>query len=205
LEARLIKENKVRPTLLGLTPDTGPLLCLPSLHLLVVAFASLAAGLLAGPTQASFEDLADMLGVEGNAQAFAEQAGDAVSGPQIVGPAVFLGPLAEKSFELAQAVVGQMRRAARNGFGIQPMRFLGHASPAMKGGGADAEDTGDHGRGFALLDECDSAATAAFEFSRCSFGSHDLLYVRPVKTGIFLSAGFNSFNIVTRAIAYGEL
>ena len=55
------------------------------------------------------------------------------------------------------------------GLRLQAVGFLGHASPAVDGGGANAEDTGDRGRGFALLDEFDGAATAAFEFSRCSF------------------------------------
>ena len=78
------------------------------------------------------------------------------------------------------------------GRGVQAVGFLGHASPAVDGGSADAEDTGDDGRGFALLDEFDGAATAAFEFSSGSFGSHTVLYASSVTKGIFPRAGLSN-------------
>src|SRR6185437_12589000 len=82
-------------------------------------------------------------------------------------------------------------RGTGDGSRVQSVGFLGHASPAVDGGSTDTEDAGDRGRGFALFDEFDGAATAAFEFSRCSFGSHTVLYARPVKKGIFLRAGLS--------------
>ncbi len=48
--------------------------------------------------------------------------------------------------------------------------------------------------GFALFDEFDGAATAAFEFSRCSFGSHAALYACSSKKGIFSSTGVSNIN-----------
>src|SRR6185437_14158753 len=83
-------------------------------------------------------------------------------------------------------------RGTGDGSRVQSVGFLGHASPAVDGGSTDTEDAGDRGRGFALFDEFDGAATAAFEFSRCSFGSHTVLYARPVKKGIFLRAGLSN-------------
>src|SRR6185437_7602636 len=88
-------------------------------------------------------------------------------------------------------------RGTGDGSRVQSVGFLGHASPAVDGGSTDTEDAGDRGRGFALFDEFDGAATAAFEFSRCSFGSHTVLYARPVKKGIFLRAGLSKIEAVT--------
>src|SRR5262249_17522925 len=61
----------------------------------------------------------------------------------------------------------------------------GHTSPAVDGRGADTENAGNGGRGFALLDEFHGAATTAFEFSRCSFGSHASLYACPAESVSF--------------------
>src|SRR6516165_4736534 len=94
------------------TENAWQLIAQPPLHLLVVLFAGLALGLLAGPAQTLLEDLADVLGVQGDAQSFADQACDTVGGPQLVGPAVSFSALQEEAFELAQVVVGEQRRAA---------------------------------------------------------------------------------------------
>src|SRR5262249_47494490 len=75
--------------------------------------------------------------------------------------------------------------SAGNGLGVQAVRLSGQASPAVDGRGADAEDAGHGGRGFSLLDQFDGAATAAFEFSRCSFGSHTSLYACPAESVSF--------------------
>jgi hypothetical protein len=59
----------------------------------------------------------------------------------------------------------------------------------VDGSGSDAEDAGDGGRRLALLDEFDGAATAAFEFSSGSFGSHTVFYARPGERVSFLMLG----------------
>src|SRR4029077_14378742 len=103
--------------------------------------------------------------VEGDAEALLDESGDTVGSPQLVGPAVLFGALAEEAFEFAQLVVGESGRGTGDGSCVQSVGLLSHASPAMNGRGADAENAGDDGRRFALLDEFDGAAAAAFEFS----------------------------------------
>src|SRR5215469_14837621 len=127
-----------------LAEDAWQLIAQPSLHLLVIPFAGFALGLLAGPAQTLFEDLADVLGVEGDAEALADQPCDPAGRPQLVGPAMLLSSLQQQAFELTQVVVGQAGCGAGGRFGIEALRAAGHASPAMHGGFMDAEDAG-HG------------------------------------------------------------
>src|SRR5258708_15065246 len=87
-------------------------------------------------------------------------------------PAVFLGALEKEAFEFAEVVVGQPRRRAGDGPSVEAVGLARHASPAVQGRDADAENASDRGGGFALFDEFHGAATAAFQFSGCSFGSH---------------------------------
>ncbi len=190
-EARFVEEDDVGLAFPGFSEDARQLIGLPALHLLVVAFAGLALGLLAGPAQSLLEDLADVLGVVGDAEAFADEPGDAVGGPQFVVPAVFLGALEKEAFEFAEVVVGQPGRGAGDGPGVQAVGLAGHASPAVQGGDADAEDAGDRGGGFALLDEFHGAATAAFQFAGVPLGLIPLLYSRPPTDGAFSHAGLS--------------
>src|SRR5262249_9403691 len=183
-EAGLVKEHDVGLPLPRLAEDARQLIRQPALHLLVVALAGLALGLLAGPTEPALEDLAHMLGVVGDAEALADEPCDAVGGPQLVGPAVLVGALPQEAFEFAEVVVRQPGRRARDGLGIEAMRPAGHPAPAMQGGRADAEDAGDHGRGFALVDEFHRATAAAFQFSCGSFGSHTCYYTGVQKTWV---------------------
>src|SRR5262249_20641472 len=147
----------------------------PALHLLVVALARLAPGLLAGPAEPPLEDLADVLGVVGPAEALADEPRHAGGGPQLVGPAVLPGTLGEEALELLEVVVGQPRRRTGAGAGVEAVRPAGQAPPAMHGGGLDTEDAGDLGRGLAPLDQFNGAATPALQFFGGSFGSHSAI------------------------------
>lgn len=191
MEAGFIEKDDVRLPLVGLAENASQFIALPAFDLLVVAFAGLASRLLAGPTQTLFEDFTHVFRVEGDAQALLDKACHAIGGPQLVGPAVFLGTLQQKAFEFAEMVVGKSWRGAGQGPGVQAVGFLGHASPAMYRGSADTEDAGDDGRGLALFDEFDGAATAAFEFSGCSFRSHTVLYTNTPEKGIFSRTGLS--------------
>ena len=106
-------------TLPGVAQETRQRIGLPTVHLLVVAFARLAFGFLAGPAQAALENLADVFGVVRYAEALSDQAGDAIGGPQFVGPAVGLGALEQQLLELAELFLGQPRRGAGSGLGLQ--------------------------------------------------------------------------------------
>ena len=65
----------------GFPKHARQLIVLPAFDLLVIAFARLAFGLLAGPAQTALEDLADVFGVVRDAEALSNEAGDAVGGP----------------------------------------------------------------------------------------------------------------------------
>src|SRR5262249_60024708 len=105
-EARLVEEDDVGLASVRLAEDAWQLIVQPPLHLLIVLFAGLALGLLAGPAQALLEDLADMLGVQGDAHAFADQACDAVGGPELVGPGVSFAARLTEAFRLRPVVLG---------------------------------------------------------------------------------------------------
>jgi hypothetical protein len=114
----------VRLAFPGLAEDARQLIGRPSLDLLVVAFAGLALRFLAGPAESLLEDFADVLGVVRDAEAFADEPGDAVGGPQFVVPAVFFGALQQEAFEFAEGVVGQPGRRAGDRSGVQAVAAL---------------------------------------------------------------------------------
>src|SRR5207244_8523505 len=124
-----------------------------------------ALGLLAAPAQTLFEDFADVFGVVVDRPVSADQGGDTVCGPQVVGPAVLLGALPEELLQLLELPVPQTGAWTGEGSRLEPAFGARQASPAVDGSLMNAEDAGDDGRGLALLDECDGAAPAAFQFS----------------------------------------
>ncbi len=89
-----------------LPEDARELAALPEVDLRVVALAGAPLGLLAGPAQARVQDAADVIGMIGDAEAPADQFGDAAAGPEVIGPAVGLGALKQELFELLQVGVG---------------------------------------------------------------------------------------------------
>lgn len=101
-----------------LAEDARVLVSQPPGHLLVVPLAGLAPGLLAGPAELALEDLADVLGVVGDAEAALDEPGDAGGGPQFVVPAVVLGPLAQQPLQGGQLALGKAGAAARLGPGV---------------------------------------------------------------------------------------
>ena len=78
-----------------------------------------------------------------------------------------------EAFQFVEVVIGELAWASGDGFGVQTMRFSGHASARVNGGDMDAENACEHGGGLALLDEFHGTTTVAFEFGCCSLGSHD--------------------------------
>ena len=103
----------------------------------------------------------------------------------MVVPTVGLGPLEEELLQLAELLVGETRRWARRGFGLQAVGLSGAASPPVDGGSQDAQDAGDDRGGLAPFNEFNGAATAAFEFSSWSFWSPASLYARSAESVAF--------------------
>jgi hypothetical protein len=142
--------------------DAGEVIGLPSLRLLVAAFAGLALRLLAGPLQALLEDLADVFGVVANAEVALNQAGDTIRGPELVGPTMLLGPLQQESLQLAQLVRGEARGGTGVGLAGQTGLRARQTPPTMDGSFVDAEDARDRGGGLPVFDEFHSTSPPAF-------------------------------------------
>jgi hypothetical protein len=144
----------------------------PALDLLVVALFGRGLGSLSASVESALEQLTDVLGVEGDVEVAADQFGDALDGPQGVGPAMRLRPLAQQRIELGELRIGQARCGAGMRLGGQAAgASLGHLAPAIQGVAVDAEDAGDGGGPLALFDKCHGPTATAFEFGSGSKGS----------------------------------
>src|SRR5580704_9785039 len=117
LEPGFIEENEVGLAYPGLAHDTREFISLPSLDLLLIAFAGPALRLLAGPAEFVLEDLAYVFGMEGDAEIALDQARDPISAPKLVGPAVLLGTIEEQGFEFDHLALAQTGCPARVGLG----------------------------------------------------------------------------------------
>jgi hypothetical protein len=113
LEARFVEEHQVGIAVEGRIGDAGKRLLLPAAYALLVPLLGLGLGLLASPAQAAFEDLADMLGVIGDAELAADDFGDPGGGPQVGGPAVAGGAWQEKGVRPTNRVVAQAGAGSR--------------------------------------------------------------------------------------------
>ena len=88
--------------------------------------------------QASFEDLADVFGMERHVEALLDEACDPVGRPQFVVPAVGFGSLEQQFLQLAELVRRQTRFGAGSRFGLQAVGLSGETAPAVDRGGPDA-------------------------------------------------------------------
>src|SRR5262245_13550865 len=98
-EARFVQQGDAGSALVGLAKDAWPVVGNPAFHLLEVAFAGTFLRLLAGPAQASHQQAVDMGRVIANTKVTLDQHGDALTGPQVVGPTVRHCPLLEQGFQ----------------------------------------------------------------------------------------------------------
>ena len=97
------------PPVLGSLDDPGRLLGPPMGDRLPVALLGLLLRLLAAPVQPPPDDLADVLGVVLDAEVAADQFGDPAGAPEVVVPAVGLGPLQQQGLKLSQLLGGESR------------------------------------------------------------------------------------------------
>jgi len=135
--------------------------------------------LLAAPGEPLSDDRADVLDVVGDAEVAADHLGDPLGAPEVVVPALGLGPLQEQPFESLDRLVTAARLGAGMGLGGEGLGGLAiELQPGGEGGSSDAEDAGDEGGLLALLDQFDGSAASAFEFFGGSSGSQILNYDR---------------------------
>src|SRR6202043_674756 len=99
LKARFIEQHQVRVAVAGCLHDTRELGLFPAAYVLLVPLLGLGLRFLAGPTEAAFEDLSDMLGVIGDAEVTEDYLLDTGRRPQIVGPAVLVGALQQEGLQ----------------------------------------------------------------------------------------------------------
>jgi hypothetical protein len=174
-ESRLVEEDQVGLAPPGAPDDPGQLHLPSGGDRRLVPLPGPLLRLLAGPPEPPLEDLADVLGVEADAEVPLDQRGHSVSGPQLGAPAVGLGSLEQQLLQLLELPIVQSGGAAGvgpggQGFGAFPVEF----QPGGDGGSTAAEEVGDIVRGFPPLDQFDGSATAAFEFLGSTDGSHTL-------------------------------
>src|ERR1700722_4132615 len=164
LEARFIEEDYVGVPLPRLPQDAREGLLLPAAYGILVAFLGLELRLLAGPAQTPLEDLADMLGVVGNAEVASDHFADAGRSPQVVGPAVPGGALQEQHLQLLELGIGKARLATQR-LGGEATGGAGLAEPTINAAAVDAEHFGD-GRGLlSFADGFDGTLAAAFQLT----------------------------------------
>jgi hypothetical protein len=114
-----------------------------------------------------------VLGVEADPEVPLDQLGDTGGGPQRGPPAVGLGPLGEQALQLRKLTVGETGSGAGVRLGGERCeRFAGELDPGVDGGASAAEEVGDVGGGFALLDEFDGPEAATLEFGGSPDRSH---------------------------------
>lgn len=117
----------------------------------LVAFAGPALGFLAGPARLPLEDLADVLGMEVNAEMTPDERGDAVGGPKFGAPTVGLGALEQESLQallLLSVEPWPWRPTGRRPGGQLLWGFPVPLQPGVNRGAATAEEAGQHRRGI---------------------------------------------------------
>ena len=182
LEARLVQEDQVGMSLVGLADDPRQFL-VPSVgDGRLVALLGLSLRLLAAPAQPLADQFADVLDVVSDAEVFGDHLGDPAGAPEVV--VVAMGPraLQKQGLQLSDLRVGEQRGGARMGLGVQLVGGLaGELQPGVDGGAAAAEDAGHVVDVLAVLDQFNGPASSSFELFGGSDGSHTLYYDPPVR------------------------
>jgi hypothetical protein len=149
----------------ALTPSGGDDPLVPPLGFLL--------SFLAGPAPLPLHDLADVFGVEADAEVPLDEGGDTVGGPQLSLPTVGLGPLQEQALQFGKLLPVEEWGPAGVGLGGQGLGPLSvELQPGVNGGAAAAEEVGDVVGRLPLLDEFDGPSAAVFEFLGSTDRSH---------------------------------
>src|SRR5271167_2176987 len=122
--------------------------------------------------------------MEPDAEVSVNEFGNALGRPQLIGPTIGLGTLAEQLLKLLLLLDGQARRRAGMWLGRKSVGLLGKQEPAIQGTRADADDASDILYLVALLNGTDSLASPLFQRAGGSDRStHTLLYREPPPAG----------------------
>src|ERR1700721_965311 len=193
-EAGLVQEDQGGGPLPGFPDDAREFIVDPSLDLLVVLFLGAPLGLLAGPAQTLLEDLADVFGVILQPKTAFDDGGHAVSCPELVGPAVVLGPLQEELLQLADLLLAEAWGGAFVGRGGQTALPPCQPTPAVDRGFMYAKDARHGGGRLALLHLLHGPPPSPLQFTCCSYWScHTSLYGCPVSRTSYSHAGLSNY------------
>ncbi len=91
----------------------------------LIPFAGATTGLLRRPLQSLSQKAANVIVMERDAEVSTDDFGNALRGPELIGPAVGLGTLAEQLLELVLLFDGQARRRARMWLGREAVGLFG--------------------------------------------------------------------------------
>jgi hypothetical protein len=116
-KAGLVEKNQGGSPAEGVADDARELIIQPPRHLLFVLLAGANLRLVTAPAQALLEHAADVFGVVVNAKVAFDQGGNAVGGPEVVGPTVVLGALQKQTLHLEPLLVGKQGLTTRVGLG----------------------------------------------------------------------------------------
>jgi hypothetical protein len=125
----------------------------------LVAFTGTAARFLRRPFQPLVQETSNVIVMESDAKMKPDQFGNAVGGPQVVGPTVGVGALSKQLFQASLLRARQPRRGATMRLGGQAVRTLSHLKPTVHGAFCDTDDAGDILCAVALLNCLNSLAS----------------------------------------------
>ena len=124
-----------------------------------------------------------MIVMKRHAEVSVNEFGDALGGPQLVGPAMRLRSLAEQAVEFALLLEGQACRWARVWFGGESVRNSFEVEPAVDGTWPDAHDARDILNAVARVHGLNCLASSLLQGTGGSKRSaHIILYARPSET-----------------------
>jgi hypothetical protein len=150
----------------------------PPFYTLFVSFTGPAARLLRRPFEALPQKTADVIVMQRHAEVSVNEFGDALRGPQLVGPAMRLRSLAEQAFEFPLLVEGQARRGAGVRSRGEAVRKPFEFKPAVDGTGTDAHNARDIPDTIAGVNGMHGLTSSKFQGAGGSIRSaHAILYV----------------------------
>lgn len=151
-EAAFIEKNQVRVASAGSLDDAGEDIAFPVSYGFFVSFACTATRLLRSPFQSLPQESADVVVMKRHTETSSNEIGDALRGPQLVGPTVSLGAFEEHLLQLLLLRERQARRRAEVRLGGKAVvGLLREVEPAIDGTRVDADNASDILYTIALL------------------------------------------------------
>jgi hypothetical protein len=170
-ETGFVEKNEMRAAVSCSGHNARERVLFPEINRCLITLASTPMRLLRGPSQALVKQPPDVIVMERNAEVSANQFGNTSARPQVVAPAVGLGPLAKEFFQLVMLVGRQARRRAKMRLGSQTVKLAGRSQPTINGNPCDAQDARHRFGAFPAVNSSHRLRASTFEFRGSSEGS----------------------------------